>query len=80
MNAMKPSSKQERSRKQLDEVKEEQEAEPVMPKKSITGKSLGKKKATSKKPEDTMTRFFNSYGDSPHLQAIEDSYLQYLQQ
>jgi hypothetical protein len=33
-----------------------------------------------KKPEDTMTRFFNSYGESPHLQAIEDSYLKYLQQ
>jgi hypothetical protein len=27
-----------------------------------------------------MTRFFNSYGESPHLQAIEDSYLKYLQQ
>lgn len=27
-----------------------------------------------------MTRFFNSYGDTPHLQAIEDSYLQYLEQ
>jgi hypothetical protein len=40
----------------------------------------GKKKATTKKPQDTMTRFFNSYGDSPHLQAIEDSYLMYLEQ
>jgi hypothetical protein len=50
--------------------------------KKPTGKTLGAKKkaATTKKPEDTMTRFFNSYGESPHLQAIEDSYLQYLQQ
>jgi hypothetical protein len=33
-----------------------------------TGTLKGKKKATaSKKPQDTMTRFFNSYGDSPHL-------------
>ena len=27
-----------------------------------------------------MTRFFSSYGESPHLQAIEDSYLMYLEQ
>jgi hypothetical protein len=27
-----------------------------------------------------LARFFNSYGDTPHLQAIEDSYLKYLEQ
>lgn len=30
-------------------------------------KPAPKKKPTAKKPQDTMTRFFNSYGDTPHL-------------
>lgn len=94
MNAMKPQS-QAGERKKLkklktssvtEEIKEEDkansDAEQSSKAKKSTGKTLGpKKKAASlKKPEDTMTRFFNSYGESPHLQAIEDSYLQYLQQ
>lgn len=39
------------------------------------------KKATKKKKErlDGITRFFNDYGESPHLQAIEISYLKYLE-
>ena len=36
----------------------------------------GKKKATTL---DSIARFFNDYGESPHLQAIETSYLMYLQ-
>jgi hypothetical protein len=28
---------------------------------------------------DGITRFFNDYGESPHLQAIETSYLLYLE-
>lgn len=69
-----------------EEIKEEEklnsDTEQSSKAKKSTGKTLGAKKkaATTKKPEDTMTRFFNSYGESPHLQAIEDSYLQYLQQ
>jgi hypothetical protein len=70
-------------KKETEEIKEEDKAasdeESIKPKK-IANKTLGSKKKTmaTKKPEDTMTRFFNSYGESPHLQAIEDSYLQYL--
>ena len=40
------------------------------------------KKATKKKgkePIDSISRFFNDYGESPHLQAIEMSYLKYLE-
>ena len=49
-------------------------------------KPLGKgtkkgKKGTKKKANslDSIARFFNDYGESPHLQAIETSYLVYLQ-
>ena len=27
---------------------------------------------------DTATRFFNNYGENPHLQQIENGYLQFL--
>ena len=39
------------------------------------------KKSTKKKKEtlDGIARFFNDYGESPHLQAIELSYLKYLE-
>ena len=39
------------------------------------------KKGTKKKKEplDSISRFFNDYGESPHLQAIEMSYLTYLE-
>jgi hypothetical protein len=70
-----------------EDIKEEEEAaekvpsdsETVKPKKSGLKTLAGKKKTVAKKPEDTLSRFFNSYGESPHLQAIEDSYLKYLQ-
>ena len=45
------------------------------PKAAKKGKK-GKKKAN---PVDSIARFFNDYGESPHLQAIETSYLMYLQ-
>ena len=41
----------------------------------------GIKKGT-KKPKvapDSIARFFNDYGESPHLQTIEKSYLMYLE-
>ena len=50
--------------------------------KKADSKALKKpKKATKKKKErlDGITRFFNDYGESPHLQAIEISYLKYLE-
>lgn len=44
-------------------------------------KVLKKAKKGKKKKErvDGITRFFNDYGESPHLQAIEMSYLTYLE-
>lgn len=52
--------------------------------KSISEKEETKTKAKKgkkvvKKPVDTMTKFFNEYYESPHLQSIEDSYLKYLE-
>lgn len=56
-----------------------------------TGEDEAKKKVKkpkkTKKPKaeikpahlDGLTRFFNDYGESPHLQAIETSYLRYLE-
>ncbi len=54
---------------------------------AMTTKEVGEKKAKKakktlkKKKEklDGITRFFNDYGESPHLQAIEMSYLKYLE-
>ena len=45
------------------------------------GKKAKKAKKAKKKKErvDGITRFFNDYGESPHLQAIEMSYLTYLE-
>ena len=45
-------------------------------KKPRKAKKIAKKK---KAQLDGITRFFNDYGDSPHLQAIEMSYLKYLE-
>jgi len=42
---------------------------------------VAKKAAVKKKPVDLMdtaTRFFNNYGENPHLQQIENGYLQFL--
>jgi len=46
------------------------------------GKKAKKAKKAKKKVKesvDSISRFFNDYGESPHLQAIEMSYLMYLQ-
>ena len=50
------------------------------------GKAPAKKKKATKKATvkkkvdevDTTTRFFNNYGENPHLQQIENGYLQFL--
>jgi len=49
--------------------------------KKAGGKKPKKAKKGKKKKEtlDGITRFFNDYGESPHLQAIEMSYLKYLE-
>ena len=49
--------------------------------KKVESKALKKPKKAKKKKErlDGITRFFNDYGESPHLQAIEISYLKYLE-
>ena len=49
--------------------------------KKAGGKKAKKGKKGKKKKEaqlDGIARFFNDYGESPHLQAIEMSYLTYL--
>lgn len=67
-NALKSKPKSSKSDvKVLDEdVKEKK------PKSKISTK---KDKPCKKVPQDTMTKFISNYGDTPHLQAIEDSYL-----
>ena len=49
--------------------------------KKVESKAAKKLKKAKKKKErlDGITRFFNDYGESPHLQAIEISYLKYLE-
>ena len=50
--------------------------------KKAGGKKVVKKAKKGKKKKervDGITRFFNDYGESPHLQAIEMSYLTYLE-
>lgn len=42
-------------------------------------KKGGKKKGGKKTKLDTETRFFNHYSENPHLQQIENGYLQYLE-
>lgn len=42
-------------------------------------KKVKKAKKKVKESVDSISRFFNDYGESPHLQAIEMSYLMYLQ-
>lgn len=85
INAMKPKSKglkkltNDSSDKNTSTSKEETKIEVPL-KKAVSKDSKSKKLVTKKKPQDTMTKFFNSYGESPHLQAIEDSYLKYLEQ
>lgn len=49
----------------------------VKPKKKATKVKKGTKKA--KVAPDSIARFFNDYGESPHLQTIEQSYLMYLE-
>jgi S-adenosylmethionine:tRNA-ribosyltransferase-isomerase (queuine synthetase) len=82
MNALKPQNT--KITKASEEIKEEDDEVAVLDQEKPVKKALKKKKtlgstSTSfKKPQDSLTRFFNSYGETPHLQAIEDSYLQYL--
>ena len=45
----------------------------------VKKKSKKSKKVPPKKASDTLTKFFNDYSESPHLQAIEDSYLKFLE-
>ena len=58
--------------KKLKTTVKTDKAKPVS--KSSTIKKTGKKTMV-----DTMTKFINNYGETPHLQAIEDSYLKYLE-
>ena len=78
MNALKPQNTKGKKRmEQGDEVKEEEEglteptevADQAKPKKAASKKkkTLGSTQTSFKKPRDTLTRFFNSYGDTPHL-------------
>jgi hypothetical protein len=47
-------------------------------KKKTFKKKVITKKATKEKV-DLETRFFNNYGENPHLQEIENGYLLYLE-
>jgi hypothetical protein len=77
MNALKPQNTKGKKRmEQGEEVKEEEDqteatevAEQAKPKKAASKKkkNLGSTQSSFKKPQDTLTRFFNSYGDTPHL-------------
>jgi hypothetical protein len=78
MNALKPqNTKGKKKVEPGDEVKEEEEdqtdanevAEQAKPKKVAAKKkkTFGSTQSSFKKPQDTLTRFFNSYGDTPHL-------------
>jgi len=43
-------------------------------------KKAAKKKMIKKKEEiDPVQKFFNNYSENPHLQQIENGYLQYLE-
>lgn len=77
MNALKPQNTKGKKRmEQGEEVKEEEDlteakevADQAKPKKAASKKkkTLGSTQSSFKKPQDTLTRFFNSYGDTPHL-------------
>ena len=78
MNALKPQNTKGKKRMEPgEEVKEEEEdqteatevADQAKPKKSASKKkkTLSSTQTSFKKPQDTLTRFFNSYGDTPHL-------------
>jgi hypothetical protein len=78
MNALKPqNTKGKKKMEQGEEVKEEEEdqteatevADQAKPKKAASKKkkTLASTQTSFKKPQDTLTRFFNSYGDTPHL-------------
>ena len=79
MNALKPQNTKGKKRmEQGEEVKEEEEndlteanevVDQAKPKKAASKKkkTLSSTQTSFKKPQDTLTRFFNSYGDTPHL-------------
>jgi len=81
MSASKGSSDMPIDNEDFKETSSASEKVPLPKPKSVGKKPIKKgKKVTSKPtPTDTATKFFNSYSESPHLQAIEDSYLSYLQ-
>eukprot|EP00347_Sterkiella_histriomuscorum_P021277 403334569 len=86
-SVLKPNSKTKKEKQEVQIIKEgsdedkEKHITKAKPstavKKSVTKKVTSMTKVT--KPQDTMTRFINNFGDTPHLQAIEDSYLKYLE-
>lgn len=61
-------------RADLETVEEEAKKKPKKTKKAKKPKVEAKPV-----PLDGLSRFFNDYGESPHLQAIETSYLRYLE-
>ena len=75
MNALKPQNTKGKKKREVgEEVKEEEEndtteASEAKPKKAASKKkkTLGSTQTSFKKPQDTLARFFNSYGDTPHL-------------
>jgi hypothetical protein len=78
MNALKPQNTKGKKRMEPgEEVKEEEEdqteatevADQAKPKKAASKKkkTLSSTQTSFKKSQDTLTRFFNSYGDTPHL-------------
>jgi len=69
--------KDEKLETQEEDIKIETEMDDIEKKLKKTTKS--KKKAKKKPAPDSIARFFNDYGESPHLQTIEKSYLQYLE-
>ena len=51
-----------------------------LPTKAPAKKKGFKKKVVKKKERpDQVTRFFNNYGENPHLQQIENGYLRHLE-
>ncbi len=64
MNALGGKKEKKVKKEEGDEGDEETKVKKAAKKK----KTLGSTQTSFKKPvQDTMTRFFNSYGESPHL-------------
>lgn len=50
----------------------------VLAKKAVVKKKVVTKKGKEDATVDSMQKFFNNYGENPHLQKIEEGYLKYL--